>query len=146
MCCGGKINGHHKNSGKDCCFGHEVVQDRVCCKFTLNNTSAAEQVLDQDIYFNNTGQCIVASGTISLGCALAPGVVATVRFFRGGASVGNDPVGGGTLVGTPIIIGEESCVTFTATGFTRINIQVTLPAGGRVSGNICITPRYQLHV
>lgn len=144
MC--GNMNDHHDDH--DCCFGHEVEQDRVCCKFTLFNPGTAGARINQDIYVNNTGQCVVASGAVSLGCALAPdpGVVAAVRFFRGGTATATNPVGGGTQVGESILVREESCITFTASGFTRINITAFLPPNGRISGNICLSPRYQLHV
>lgn len=127
MCCGGNMKGQH-DGGQDCCFGGETAKDRVCCKFSLSPGNAT-----QTIYLNNTGQCIFASGTISLGCSTDPAVIASVTFLNGT-----------TQVGPIVTLGEESCLTFTAARFTSIQISavVTTP----ITGNICISPRYQLHV
>lgn len=119
---------------------------------------------------NNTGQCVAGSGTISLGCSNNLNIIGKVRFYNG-----NTPVGQPIYVFEESCVAftaarftriEVQAKTYRP-GYNysnnlgdldfeefddlddleEVGVQAgTATAPSMITGNICFSPRYQLHV
>ncbi|MDX8046784.1 S-Ena type endospore appendage [Gracilibacillus sp. S3-1-1] len=101
------------------------VKDQICVGWSV------PQGISQDIY-NTSGLDIVASGYLAYDEGASDFV--TFSFYNGG-----------DLVSGPLTVYEGSSIAFTSINFTRIEVTVPTGAEGDLSsGQICITPRYQI--
>ncbi|NLP50786.1 S-Ena type endospore appendage [Bacillus sp. RO1] len=122
-------SGHKDSCCFSCCHEKCLVQDKLCCEFTVAGSPAV-------VYSTNANNCefLLASGTIR-NCGNSP---LTIEFVRGADTQG----AGGVLV-RQLIIPAGGCITFTLGRFDTIRATggtTTLP----ISGEICITPRYKV--
>lgn len=107
----------------DCDF----VKDRVCCDFSVPKGKR------QDVYVT-TDDNVYASGFVSYDCGEAEFI--EVRIYDE-----SDKISG------PIKVYKESCLAFTASEFTRIEVKCSGKSGhsrDQCEGKICLTPRYQV--
>ncbi|MFC4403886.1 S-Ena type endospore appendage [Gracilibacillus xinjiangensis] len=103
----------------------DFVMDQICTGWSVSGGTS------QDIYVA-TEVAVFGSGYLAYDEGTADFV--TFRFLNGATPVGNT-----------LTVYEGSSVAFTSMNFDRI--QVTVPPGGVTdisSGQICITPRYQV--
>ncbi|WP_106406379.1 DUF3992 domain-containing protein [Bacillus marinisedimentorum] len=127
----GKNN--HDNCCFNCCNEKDLVQDKICCDF-----SVAVGGTPTVVYGTNADQCdtLVASGTIK-NCSQANMTVAFVR----GANVDGT---GGTAIRTAVIP-PGGCFVFTIGRFDVIRATTAnTEAAGPAQGELCLTPRYKL--
>lgn len=109
------------NQRNDCNF----VTDKICVGWS------APQGISQVIY-TVSGLNVVASGYLAYDEGASDSV--TFIFYNGG-----------DVVGGPLTVYEGSSVAFTSLNFTHIEVTVPVgDVGDIASGQICITPRYQL--
>jgi hypothetical protein len=127
-----------KKSHDDCCFScgdeKKLVQDHVCCPFSVTSTTAPGDTL----YFTESVVCgdLVATGSVT-NCSEQ---TLTVQFVRNAG-----PFGGGGTVVRSLTISPNSCVTFTVGRFDTIRgFSATATADVPVDGKICIIPRYKV--
>ncbi|WLR51937.1 hypothetical protein LC040_03225 [Bacillus tianshenii] len=129
--------GHKDDCCFSCCKEKHLVQDKMCCEFTVTGgaTAAANSIFVTD----GAVSCenLVASGNIK-NCSTTLSL--TVEFVRGASAAGT----GGNVIRT-VVIPPGSCVTFTVARFDTIRgFGSGASATNPIDGEICITPRYKV--
>lgn len=123
-----------RKHGDDCCFScceeKELVQDKLCCDFTVPET-AMDGGSATVIYATDAAvscENLVAPGTIK-NCG--PNIL-RVQFLRG------------TTLVRQVDVPEGGCFTFVVARFDTIRAFLPQTPFRATSGQICLTPRYTI--
>ena len=131
------------NGNDNCCCNTTVVEDCICCNWTLqgDTTDPFNDPVNAQVIYTATGLCPIVSGKVKFCSATADDETLTpprsvlVQFLRGN-----------TVIETRTVF-LDSCIAFTVAKFDKIRIHRSAEHNQTrftLSGEFCITPNYTL--